>query len=107
MRLAPFLDRIEECLPGWPENVPPAWQHLRLMTEARVAQGDEMYGSRYRTRDNVADALEECADLLAYSCFTTIVHGDEDIDLALTAAYHSYQAAAALLHLRDKGHGAP
>lgn len=97
-----WLDRLEETLP----KNPPGWSQFRAMIEARVAVGEERYGDTWRGKDLITEGMEEMADGVAYLAFEAALDG-EDIDLALTAAYHAWRAAAALMHLRAKRAGEP
>ena len=103
--VTPFLDRLATAIPGWPDELPPEWDAFRLAAEQRVSQGDRLYGNAYRRKDNVTEGIEEACDLVAYAAFDVLIHGDEDIDLALTAAWHAYRASVALWTMRMKQRG--
>ena len=102
------LDRLAESLyhygPDGALLTDDSFDAFRRLVENRVQMGEELYGDEFRTKDDIIEALEEAADLTAYSAWST---NGRDRDLSLTAAYHAFRAAEALWRLRGKQRGAP
>lgn len=102
-----FLDRLSEAYPATP-----AWfERFRGLCEARERHGRVHFGYAYLDRDNVAEGAEEAADGVLYALLDTLrakrEGEDENIDLALTAAWHFAEAYQTLLCLRAKRGGDP
>lgn len=101
-----WLRRLAAALPG--ENLAKFREHIIV----RELAGRDRFKHSFLGRDNLAEGLEEATDLALYSLLDTLKavregHGDEDVDLALTASAHAFHAYKALDHLRQKRQGAP
>ena len=102
-----FLDGLAACIPARGEE----WQRFRIHCEARELAGRPRFKHQFLNRDNVAEGLEEAADGALYAHLDVLkakrAGEDGDVDMALIAAHHFYEAYAALLHLRQRRNGAP
>ena len=113
---AEFFDRLEATFPGYrssPDWEPPeSFQMFRSQCQGREMAGRRTYGLRYLNRRNRKDAREEATDLALYMLFDSLREirregYDDDIDLALTAAWYAYKAYATTLDLKHKREHAP
>ena len=103
-----FFDRLADAMPVRGE----AWDLFRMECEAREFAGRSRFRQSFHGRHNLREAAEEATDGALYCFLDTLVvrregRGDEDIDLALTAAHHFYRAFEAAARLRAKRMGAP
>lgn len=100
-----FYDRLEE---GPPIET---FEVFRRHCLEREMAGRPKFGHSFHAKDNIAEALEEASDGANYCAFDVLkaarAADHDDIDLALTAAWHFAKAYDSLLHLRAKRHGAP
>jgi hypothetical protein len=101
-----WLDRLEAALPG--EDLEAFREHIVV----RELAGRDRFRHSFLGRNNCDEGLEEAVDLALYSLLDTLRakregRGDEDIDLALTAAAHAFHAHSALRRLKAKRAGAP
>ena len=102
-----FFNRLSDC-----QHVEASFPQFRQMAEERVREGRETYGYRYMAADNLAEGLEEAADLAIYPLLDDLKmiregRGGEDYDLVLTIAFHAAQAFDALVRLKQRRAGAP
>lgn len=109
--LRAFYDRVALALPSWPE-VPEDFEAFRQQCEARFSAGKEQFGSAYLRRQNLREALEECADwgnYMAFDLFQNSKESDEgeDLDLTLEAVNLAYQAHAIARRIAAKRAGSP
>lgn len=101
-----WLQRLEDSLPG--EDLGAFREHVAV----RELAGRNRFRFAYLDRDNLLEGTEEAVDLALYALLDVLRatregRGEEDVDLALTAAAHAARAHSALLQLRDKRSGAP
>lgn len=102
-----FFDRLRESV-----SEPAPWlEPLRQFCQARERAGRDEFGFAYLDRDNPREAIEEAADGANYAFFEVLRNRrkgeDEQIDVALLAAYHFGKAYHALDEMRRKEHGVP
>ena len=111
--VAEFYDRLEASLfhPARlrnPDEAVRAFRSFRAQAEVRELAGRTKFGHSHLTRDNAMEATEEAADLANYMMFdllSTRRRGDtEEIELALTAAQHAFEAWRYALALRARRH---
>ena len=106
--LAQFFGRLEETFPA-----PPPWfEKFKGQVLARERAGRSTFRQSFLARDNLAEGLEEAADLALYSALDHLVTirkegEDRDFDQVLTAAWHAAQSWAALDRLAHKRRGTP
>jgi len=104
--VAGFYDRL--ALAMFAEE---SFPHFRALAEARERTGRPIFGLRYLTRDNVADAAEEAADGANYAMFELFQKRrqgwDTADDLLLDAARHFALAYAALAAANHRHRGTP
>lgn len=102
-----FFGRLEESTPSGEWWLEPFVDHCKRREHA----GRKKFGLEYLVRDNPAEGLEEACDGALYAHLDVLqakrAGNDDDMDAALTAAYHFGKAYEALLRLREKRHGAP
>lgn len=89
---------------------PPEWfQAFRAECEARERAGRPIFGHEYLRRKNPVEAQEEAADAALYFFFDVLVArrngDDEQVDLALTGAYHAAKMHEVAQQLRAKRQG--
>lgn len=101
-----FLDRLDGALPG--EDLSGFREHVIV----RELAGRDRFQHSFLGRENCAEGQEEAVDLALYALLDTLKarregRGEEDMDLALTAAMHAFHAHEALARLRAKRGGAP
>ncbi len=104
-----FYDRLETCFPGKP---PAAFAAFRREAEAREVEGRDKFGLSYLSRSNLVEASEEGADEANYFLFDVLQHRrrlgrDDDLDLALEGAWHSFKAYECARRLEAKRLGSP
>lgn len=101
-----FYDRLALAMGG-----EPSFPYFRQLAEAREKTGRPLFGLRYLSRDNVADAAEEAADGANYALFELLQSRrrglDPADDLIFDAARHFALAYAALAAAQGKHRGMP
>lgn len=87
------------------DGPPEWWQNFRIHCEARELAGRSRFRHSLLARNNPREGMEEAADGALYAFFDTLVSRraleDEELDVALTAAYHFAKGWEALSHLHD------
>ena len=104
--VAAFFDRLEQSMfPVSLDDLPDWWERFRMHCEARELAGRSRFRHSLCRRNNPGEGMEEAADGALYALFDCLVSRrageDEEIDIALTAAYHFAKAHEALSHLHD------
>lgn len=112
-----FFERLAEGMfPAYAKTrdkaaLPPLFEHFRELCRNREARGRERFGFAYLGRDNCVEAQEEVADFSLYMMLAALKNRragrDENLDVALTAAYHAYMAYRFATLYREKEQGAP
>ena len=87
--LAAFLNHLASAIPGWPDECP-QWDAFRRALGLR------------RMGHDLGPGLNAACDLALHAHASA---SPEDVDVALTAAHHAYQAACALWTLQAKRKG--
>lgn len=90
-----FFDRLEAA--SFPGKVPDDFRAFRQGCETRERAGRSTFGLAYLCRPNLPEAQQEWADGANYIFFDALRNRratgqDEDLDVALSVAYHAYMA---------------
>lgn len=103
-----FYDALEAAHAGGP---PPSFAYFRLEAEARERAGRRRFRFSFLQRDNIRDAFEEFSDGANYLLFRVWQNRrngrDDQMDLALSAAYHAAKAYHFAAMMRDDERGRP
>jgi hypothetical protein len=108
--LTRFFDRLQQG--GFPGKPSESFRVFRAESEGREKRGRRLFGLKYLRKENCQEACEEAADIGIYMHLDVLCHArkhdsEEDIDLALTAAWHAFKAHEAARLLASKRRGGP
>lgn len=93
-----LFDALAETLEGSGlkprEMAAPEFDAFRAHTIWRVREGERVYKDRWRSRDMIAEALEELPDAAVYGFAQMVKDGERSADLfdAIVHAFQSYTA---------------
>lgn len=104
--LSEFMDRLEDSIPKLDRT---NWQMFRLHVEAREAAGRSTFRQTFLGKDMGANGREEEADSCMYAFMRSLQRlregKDQNWDLILKWAHHSYIAYETTIELHHREQG--